>query len=158
MQGDTNARNTTDISLERLCQEVSDSSTPPQHTRTEQLLSQVLEDLFQDTEFRFDEELVKASLDELLIALITIREGSTHGKGLMDDLAQSFGVTLSPGTVYPRLNELDEQGVLEKQELVRTKEYRISGDRGREFVERRMQQHLALGMFLGTALEEFDGN
>ena len=63
----------------------------------------------------------------------------------MSDLEAVFGADLSPGVVYPRLHELEEEGLLEVQELVRTKEYRIAdGERVRERIEGAMRQHLAL--------------
>lgn len=122
--------------------------------RSETILSSVIESLFDD-EFEFDEETVKANLDEILLMLVALRESQTHGKGLMEDLEQVFGAQLSPGTVYPRLHELEEQGILQVQELVRTKEYRIDDpEMCREQVEGAMRQHLALGFFFKAALDE----
>lgn len=102
------------------------------------------------------EELVTQSLDEILLALIQLRDDDTHGTGLMEDMATLFGVRPSPGTVYPRLHEMSEEGDLEMHELVRTKEYQIDDhEQAREQAVAAMHQHLALGLFLRAALEEF---
>lgn len=119
------------------------------------VVESVLEELFPGESFEFDEEHVKHALDELLVVLVALRDGETHGKGLMDDLAELFDAQLSPGTVYPRLHELDDEGVLEVHELVRTKEYRIADTAAAKAeVEAAMSQHLALGLVLYAALEE----
>lgn len=146
------------VSVGRLYREmvggVAETDGDAVEQRSEAILASVTESLFDD-EFEFDDETVKANLDEILLMLVALRESQTHGKGLMEDLKYVFGAELSPGTVYPRLHELEEQGVLQVQELVRTKEYRIDDpEKCREHVERSMRQHLALGFFFRAALEE----
>lgn len=91
-----------------------------------EIVESVVEELFPGERFEFDEDLVKNALDELLVVLVALRDGETHGKGLMDNLAEHFDAQLSPGTVYPRLHALDDEDVLTVHELVRTKEYRIA--------------------------------
>ena len=101
-----------------------------------------------------DNGLVTESLDEILLAMIASSSNETHGTGLMEELERQFDVQLSPGTVYPRLHELEADGTLEVHELVQTKQYSIS-DRSaaKSQIERAVQQHLALGMFLQAALD-----
>lgn len=154
------AEGTGGVSVEQLYQELTDvestgtEGSEPGH-RSEEIVDSVTEQLFPDRSFRFEEELVKNSLDELLLVLVALRDGETHGKGLMEDLSQLFDARLSPGTVYPRLHELEEADVLEMHELVRTKEYRIDDLEGtRERIEAAMTQHLALGFVFYSALEE----
>jgi DNA-binding PadR family transcriptional regulator len=66
-----------------------------------------------------------------------------------------FDTELSPGTVYPRLHDLDDQGLLRARELVQTTEYLVDGDEAAgERVESAMRQHLALGCLLSVALDE----
>ncbi|MFB6171586.1 MAG: helix-turn-helix transcriptional regulator [Haloarculaceae archaeon] len=143
------------ISIDRLRNELeADGSLDDQ--RSAQVLHSVLESLFPGEAFRFDEEMVKGSLDELLLLLVGLREDGTHGKGLMDDLSTLFDAQLSPGTVYPRLHELEEEDLLEMHELVRTKEYHVDDrEAAREEIAAAMRQHLAIGLFLQTALDEF---
>ncbi|MEF8841534.1 MAG: helix-turn-helix transcriptional regulator [Haloarculaceae archaeon] len=120
-----------------------------------EVLSAVVNTLFPDTDFRFDEDLVKQNLDETLLMLVSLRESGTHGKGLMDDLARLFDAHLSPGTVYPQLHELEEEGLLRMVEKVRTKEYHVGDDREvRARLERNMYQHLALGYAIYLCLED----
>ncbi|QLD87615.1 helix-turn-helix transcriptional regulator [Natronomonas salina] len=148
-------------SIEQLYQELTEvessgsASSDPSH-RSAEIVETVTEQLFPDWTSRFDEDLVKYSLDELLLVLILLRDGETHGKGLMADLSDLFDARLSPGTVYPRLHDLEEDDVLEMHELVRTKEYRIEDhDEVRARLETAMTQHLALGFIFSEALEEF---
>lgn len=162
---DRDAKMSTDgkggASVEQLYQELTDvdssvegEGSKPDH-RSREIVSSVTDQLFPGRSFRFEEELVKNSLDELLLVLVALRDAETHGKGLMDDLAQLFDARLSPGTVYPRLHELEDDGILEMHELVRTKEYRIDDrDETRARIESTMAQHLALGFVFYSALEE----
>lgn len=148
------------VSVEQLYKELTDvesggESDGTPDSRSAEIVDAVTDQLFQDRSFRFDEALVKHSLDELLLVLVALRDGETHGKGLMEDLDEQFDARLSPGTVYPRLHELEETGVLEMHELVRTKEYRIEDlEETRDRVEEAMAQHLALGFVFYSALEE----
>ncbi|MFO7791879.1 MAG: response regulator [Candidatus Saliniplasma sp.] len=75
----------------------------------------------------FVEDSLKSSvkdwcLEEILLLLIRIKEGST-GKDLMSFLNDLFVMDLSSSTVYPKLHDLEDQGVLKVQEHIRTKEY-----------------------------------
>lgn len=146
----------TTVSINRLRRELAVADIDEaSDQRSAELLASVLEAAFPDEEFAFDDEIVKQSLDELLLLLVALRDGGTHGKGLMEDLATVFDSQLSPGTVYPRLHDLEEADLLEMHELVRTKEYRIDDrDEARERIGAAMRQHLTLGLFLQTALQE----
>ncbi|SEO35040.1 transcriptional regulator, PadR family [Halorientalis persicus] len=120
----------------------------------EQVLSSVMERLAVEESFEFDDEIVKQNLDEILIALIALRDG-THGKALIDDLSRLFDAQLSPGTVYPRLHDIEGDDVLSMHELVRTKEYSVADeDAARSQIEQAMYHHLALGLFLHDSLDE----
>lgn len=121
-----------------------------------EVMSAVADDLFDDDVADIDvaEAVVTQSLDEILVALITLRDDGTHGSGLMEDVAQLFDVDPSPGTVYPRLHDLEADGTLTRHDLVQTKQYSVSdGDAAESMLERAAQQHLALGLFLSTALD-----
>lgn len=107
-----------------------------------------------DDDIDVGDGLVAESLDEILIAMIAQADEETHGTGLMDELARQFDVQLSPGTVYPRLHELEAADLLEVHELVQTKQYSVSDPASAEtLVERAAYQHLALGMFLHASLD-----
>lgn len=106
-----------------------------------------------NADFDFDDAVVKENLEAIILVLISVR-GGAHGKRLISDLAELFGAQLSPGTVYPRLHELESAGVLSVHELVRTKEYTVADEeRARELIERAMYQHLALGTVFRSSLE-----
>ena len=118
------------------------------------LLSSVGEQLA-DGDVAIDDGLVTESLDEILLALIASSTDQTHGTELMDELERCFDAQLSPGTVYPRLHELDSEELLERHELVQTKQYSISNDPAvRDRIERAVYQHLAIGMFLHASLDD----
>lgn len=127
--------------------------TPEQ--RSEVILDHVQRTLFDGAEFAFDESTVKSNLEEIVLVLVAHRSSNTNGKNLMGDLTAIFGTRLSPGTVYPQLHELEDDGTLRVQELVRTKEYEVEDERAlADRVSAAMEQHLALGLFLRTALKE----
>ena len=101
-----------------------------------------------------DDGLVTESLDPILLAMIASSSDETHGTGLMEELERQFDSQLSPGTVYPRLHELDADGILEMHELVQTKQYSISDkSAARARIQRAVDHHLAIGTFLQASLD-----
>ncbi|CAI49979.1 PadR family transcription regulator [Natronomonas pharaonis DSM 2160] len=126
-------------------------------TAISEVVDEVEASLFGTDGFSFEETHVKSSLDELLLSLVALRSSDTHGKQLLDDLAQEFDTILSPGTVYPRLHDLCDEDVLEQRELVKTKEYTLDdATEAQSDIAEAARQHLALGMVLRAALEEGD--
>jgi len=124
---------------------------------TAALVGETASALCDEEPLNVDDGLVKQSLPELLVLLVRLRESDAHGKGVMNDINRFFGTRLSPGTVYPTLHELDEEGVLEMRELVRTKEYFVGDEAAaQERLEAAMKQHLTLGFVFQRALEEFE--
>jgi len=120
---------------------------------TESLLDPVIDDVV-DGETAVDDGLVTQSLEEILLATIAVADGGTHGTGLMEELETQFGAELSPGTVYPRLHELEADGTLQMHELVQTKQYGIADDAAaRERIAASAYQHLAVGLFLRASLD-----
>lgn len=152
------AEGTRGASVEQLYRELAEEGSPElaeDASGSEAVVDGVTGQLFPEESFEFEEDLVKHSLEELLLVLVALRDAETHGKGLMDDLSTLFDARLSPGTVYPRLHDLEDEEVLEMHELVRTKEYRIDDkDAAREQIETAMQQHLALGFVFYSALQD----
>lgn len=108
-----------------------------------------------DTNPEFEETLITQNLEAVLTALVALRSESRHGSGLIDDISMLFDTEPSPGSVYPRLHDLEGAGVLERFDLVQTKQYAIDDeDAARRCLEAAMYQHLAIGGFLAAALEE----
>lgn len=109
-------------------------------------------------QLELEDKYVKDSLQELLLALILISEEDTHGKGLMQKLSNSLNTSVSPGTMYPELHRLHEEGVLEQHELVQTKVYDINDSQtAREQLIGSAQAHFIIGQILHSALGQLDG-
>lgn len=89
-----------------------------------------------------DDELVKAYLDEILLVLI-LAHGGACGQDLIRDLYR-MGCSLSPGTVYPHLHDLDDEGVLKMHKKRQTKQFRVED---RQKIEARIR---AAAANLGT--------
>lgn len=130
--------------------------TPRGEGAPAQIMSSVLDELpADDGDLEGRSEAVTASMDALLVALVALRDDGTHGTGLMEDLTRLFGVEPSPGTVYPRLHDLESAGVLARHDLVQTKQYSISDrEAAASTLERAATWHLAVGLFLRAALED----
>lgn len=121
----------------------------------EEVMATITDDAV-DADVAFDEDLVTCRLDELLLSLVALRDDGTHGTGLIEDLGRLFDVEPSPGTVYPRLHDLESADLLERHELVRTKQYALREEStARDAIERTASQHLALSLFLFSTLEGF---
>ncbi|CAI50313.1 PadR family transcription regulator [Natronomonas pharaonis DSM 2160] len=147
--------------LERLVTELGDGDATRDDAdpaaRTEAVVTEASETLFEGGTLHVDDGLIKQSLPELLLLLVGLRSTDTHGKGIMEDLSRFFGAQLSPGTVYPMLHDLEADDLLEMRELVQTKEYTIDDTEAvRGEIQAAMQQHLALGLVFSRALDEID--
>jgi hypothetical protein len=143
--------------LERLRAEVSGGETtgPDSVQMADDFLEEVLEGFLPEDEFAFSEETVKGDLGEILLTLVANRSSETNGKRLMEDLGRVFDADLSPGTVYPQLHDFEEEGLLERHELVRTKEYQLDDvEACRERIAEEMRQHLVLGLLYHRALAD----
>ena len=137
------------VTVEMLYRELSSGGGTGKIESPSDLLGDVSNALFPGEEVELDESVVKGNLDAVLLALVATQDHNTHGKGLMETLASAFGAEFSPGTVYPSLHDLEEEGCLETRELVRTKEYAVDdADLSREQVAAAARQHLLLGAFL----------
>ena len=130
-----------------------ESHDPPSRDAITESLDPVIDDVV-DGDTAVDDGLVTQSLEEILLAMIAVADGGTHGTGLMEELEAQFGAELSPGTVYPRLHELEADGTLQMHELVQTKQYGIADDAAaKEQIATSAYQHLALGLFLHASLD-----
>ncbi|MEZ3145378.1 PadR family transcriptional regulator [Halobaculum sp. MBLA0143] len=94
------------------------------------------------------DEVVLVCLDEILLLLIASREGAC-GKQLLGDVQRLFGTELSPGTVYPHLNDLAEEGAVEVNELTRRKMYTLAEPRAElAAVDRRVNRLLVFALLV----------
>jgi len=147
-----------DMLVEKLQASRDDSAADDPAAPTATLLSETADTVNGGDELDIEDGLVKESLSELLLLLVGFRTNDAHGKGVMSDLNRFFGTQLSPGTVYPTLHELEEEGLLEVRELVQTKEYFIDDEEAvREQFRDAMRQHLAMGLIFRRAIEDIEG-
>lgn len=73
---------------------------------------------------QLDRSFASEHLDELILAILFC-QGEANGMEVIRECTRCFGVQFSPGTVYPHLHSLEEDGILAQRETVQTKEYRI---------------------------------
>jgi len=79
------------------------------------------------TSKKVTKKFVKNHLRLMVLSLVKKRE-EVHGKEVIEWVHQNFGVLLSPGRIYPLLNELAEEGLLTSTSIRRKKVYRISNE------------------------------
>ena len=155
----TDANKRSDATLRSPLKEMNETGTEETEpaAQTETVVEEAATTLHDERTPSIDEGLVKQAPPELLTALVRLRTGESHGKGVMDDLEEYFGADLSPGTVYPVLHELADEGPLSVHELVQTKEYSVEdADAARGQLSAAMGDHPALGLVFRRALEELD--
>lgn len=154
----TSTPHDTDERLTRLFEELHIAPAEADDTasdQAEELLDAIEATVAPDADLHFDQGVVKQSLDEMLVVLIALRSREAHGKALMEDLSRLFDSDLSPGSVYPRLHEMDDDGILEMFELVQSKEYRIDDrEQAVAMATAAARQHLAVGAFLHAAASD----
>ncbi|MEF8832218.1 MAG: response regulator [Candidatus Thermoplasmatota archaeon] len=75
-------------------------------------------------EDKIKEDIQKNCLEELTILMIA-NEGKIHGKAIIDKLRERFGLSISAGTMYPKLHDLEDRDILEKHEGVQSKKYSL---------------------------------
>jgi len=127
--------------------------TPSRDAIPESLLDSVIDDVA-DGDLAVDDGLVTQTLDEILLAVIALSDEETHGTGLMEALSRLFDAQLSPGTVYPRLHDLEADGTLTVHELVQTKQYSIDDtETAASQIERAAYRHFVMGTFLQASLD-----
>lgn len=99
-----------------------------------------------------DRSFASEYLDELIIAIL-FRCDEANGMDVIREFTHRFGVQFSPGTVYPHLHSLEEEGVLACRECVQTKEYRIDDQAtAQEYIESSLTQLLVLSKLLGSVV------
>lgn len=101
-----------------------------------------------------DRSFVSEYLDELIIAIL-FRCDEANGMDIIREFTHRFGVQFSPGTVYPHLHSLEEEGVLVCRERVRTKEYRIDDpEAAAAYLDSVLSQLSCLEQFMSATVQE----
>ncbi|MFT4921080.1 MAG: DNA-binding transcriptional ArsR family regulator [Haloarculaceae archaeon] len=136
-----------------------DSLSPPYTTTplTDESVSTLKDWLDDDYLQSIHNEDVIAQLDEILLLLIMLREGAC-GKELTQDLRRLFGADLSPGTVYPHLNDLADDGILDMIELKKRKIYTTSDVRDTlDMIEPTVNRQVIFSLVLKALLIDIKG-
>jgi DNA-binding PadR family transcriptional regulator len=94
--------------------------------------------------------------DPALLILASLSDEPRHGYAIMDEVLQTSGTRLGPGTLYTALNRLERRGLIEHAEgQSRRRPYRLT-QAGRAWLRARMTQLLELAAStldrLGTEL------
>jgi DNA-binding PadR family transcriptional regulator len=132
---------------------------PETDSAVEDLVRETAQQLFGAhlEQLTLDDQQIKDSLEELLIAFVVVSETDTHGKKLMNDLSNAFGTNISPGTLYPELHGLNEDDVFEQYELVRRKVYEVGDERAaRDRLVESVQAHFLIAQVLYAALQDLE--
>lgn len=108
---------------------------------------------------RLERSFASEYLDELIIAIL-FRCEEANGMDIIREFTHQFGVQFSPGTVYPHLHSLEEEGILARRECVQTKEYRIDDpEAARTYLTSVLSQLTCVEAFLsGTGRETEAGD
>ena len=70
------------------------------------------------------QSLVKKNLDIIILSMLN--DNPVHGYKIIADLHNTFGVLLSPGTLYPLLYRLESEGLVRVKEDRRRKNYSLT--------------------------------
>ncbi len=96
------------------------------------------------------ERLLKEYLDIVVLALINSKP--MCGTDILDIIHRNFNVLLSPGTIYPLLHKLKEDGLLECECVIKKKVYKPA--RGREVhIRNILDGHFLANEFLSSFLK-----
>ncbi len=103
---------------------------------------------------QLDRSFASEHLDELILAIL-LSHGEANGMEIIRECTRRFGVQFSPGTVYPHLHSLEEDGTLAQRETVQTKEYRIADEQAaKDSLTATTTQLTWLSEFFGTTLRQ----
>jgi hypothetical protein len=101
-----------------------------------------------------DRSFVSEYLDELIIAIL-FRCDEANGMDIIREFTHRFGVQFSPGTVYPHLHSLEEEGILVCRESVQTKEYSIDDpEAAAAYLDSVLSQLSCLEQFMSATVQE----
>jgi DNA-binding PadR family transcriptional regulator len=74
-----------------------------------------------------------------LLVLISLAAGPRHGYAIQQDVAQQFGVSLGPGTLYGAIARLEERGLIRAVEAEgRRRPYELTPP-GRELLDAKVR-------------------
>ena len=85
-----------------------------------------------------------------LTLILASSDGKPHGRQILDVL-DDVGQPISPGTLYPEIHALEDDGIVKRSELVQTKKILIDDD---EAFEERITEYIDELNWLLSMLEE----
>ena len=143
--------------LARLSRELAERRSPESPSEETVPFGDVLEETLLDfgqhpnTEFR--EGTLRSILPELSLLMILLNENPC-GKDVIHGFEEVFDYSVSPGTVYPVLNEMEDSGMVSKHALVRTKVYESEADAEvAAQIDAAAEQLIALGVAMQRSLD-----
>lgn len=75
-----------------------------------------------------------------LFVLISLAESKKHGYAIMEDIEQSYGSKIGPGTLYGAISRLEEQELIEALPTEdRRKPYQIT-QKGQLYLEEKLKE------------------
>lgn len=75
-----------------------------------------------------------------LFILISLADSTKHGYGIMEDIEETYGNKIGPGTLYGAISRLEDQELIEALPIKdRRKPYRIT-EKGKVFLEERLKE------------------
>lgn len=87
--------------------------------------------------------------DPGLLVMASLAEGSKHGYAIIQDVEETTGVRLGPGTLYGALSRLEQRGLIEQLDSddPRRRPYRLTSHGSAVLAERleHMRRFAALG-------------
>jgi DNA-binding PadR family transcriptional regulator len=96
------------------------------------------------------ERFVKEYLDIIVLALIASKP--MCGIEILDVIHREFNVLLSPGTVYPLLHKLRNEGLLEREYTIKKKIYKVAKGNEKN-ISNILDEHLIANEFLNEFLK-----
>ncbi|MFB6190742.1 MAG: PadR family transcriptional regulator [Candidatus Nanohaloarchaea archaeon] len=94
-------------------------------------------------------EGINLSNTNRLYTVLLLQSGPRHGYGLIDEIEEITGERPSTAHIYPFLEELERNGLVEAEKEGRRKVYRLTED-GHEVVQEQME---SFGEILHAAVE-----
>lgn len=128
--------------------EIENSSFSESSEEPSEMVSKILDDDRNEDLVEFDEGIRKTYI-LTAVAYSEVDKGSACGSDVNEYLEELFGVSWSPGTVYPYLHQLNDEGSLNLEENVRRKDYTLT-EQGLEELENYFQNFLGLAELTGA--------
>jgi len=93
-----------------------------------------------------------AEARELFALAYVANNGLVNGTEVREAIQEASGHSVSPGSVYPTLHGLEDNGLIETESFSRSRRYGVGdGERARDRLGRAAADHAAVALFLDRA-------